>query len=134
MAVVYNIYKSAQQVEHKQETFLQQLQHFAGVQPQELAPPLQAEPWGYRRKARLGVRYVTKKDAVLVGFREKNGRFIADIKECHILYPKVAQLLLPLRTLIANLTQFREIAQIEVAVGDDDQSVALIFRHLGRIA
>jgi tRNA/tmRNA/rRNA uracil-C5-methylase (TrmA/RlmC/RlmD family) len=29
--------------------------------------PLQVEDWGYRRKARLGVRFVAKKDKVLVG-------------------------------------------------------------------
>ena len=42
----------------------------AKVQPKEWLKPIQVDSWGYRRKARLGVRYVAKKEKVLVGFRE----------------------------------------------------------------
>ena len=69
------------QIQHKQQTLLNQLKYIGnGVIPQNILEPLRTENTeGYRNKARLGVRYVTKKGKVLVGFRERNGRFLAEI-------------------------------------------------------
>ena len=44
--------------------------------PKRWLDPLQVDSWGYRRKARLGVRYVAKKEKVLVGFRERKSSYI----------------------------------------------------------
>ena len=52
--------------------------------------------WNYRRRARLGVRYVTKKDRVLVGFRERYAPFITDMQRCEILQHPVNELINPL--------------------------------------
>jgi hypothetical protein len=41
----------------------QALQQQAKTEPKNWLEPLQVEDWGYRRKARLGVRFVAKKDA-----------------------------------------------------------------------
>lgn len=116
------------QLQHKEKALLEQLAHTAGVQPKILLPPLKAMNWGYRRRARLGVKYVTKKQVVLVGFREKNGRYLAQLQGCEILDPKVGQLISPLQNLISALKAYQTIPQIEVAVGDD--TLALVFRHL----
>jgi 23S rRNA (uracil1939-C5)-methyltransferase len=116
------------QIELKQSVLLEQLQHFAGLVPETLLPPLTGPTYGYRRKARLGVRFVVKKNQVLVGFHEKNGRYIADISSCPILDPAVSHLIEPLKACVAQLTAYRHIAQIEVACGDDEK--AFIFRHL----
>lgn len=112
----------------KQETLLNQLTHFAKVVPEKVIPPLSANHFGYRRKARLGVKYVLKKNKLLVGFREKASRYLADIQSCAVLHPSVGNKLTELAQLIASLTAFQHIPQIEVAIGDDE--VALIFRHL----
>lgn len=119
---------SDEQINVKQKILLEQLQHIGGVKPKKILPPLTASTWGYRRKARLGVRYVIKKNKVLVGFREKNGRYLADIDNCHVLYPQVGLNIIALKQLITELATFEHIPQIEVAVGD--QITALIFRHL----
>lgn len=119
---------SRAQIEHKQAVLLELLQHFGGVQPEQVLPPLQAEIYGYRRKARLGVKYVAKKDSVLVGFREKASHFITDISGCSVLDPSVGKLIVPLRELITGLDAREQIPQIEVAVGDT--GTALVFRHL----
>ncbi len=118
----------AAQIAHKQKTLLELLQHTAGVQPQEVLPALLGPVTGYRRKARLGVRYVLKKEAMLVGFREKNSGFLADIKSCQVMHASVGERLLELREVINQMEARLRIAQIEVAI--DDQQTALIFRNL----
>jgi 23S rRNA (uracil1939-C5)-methyltransferase len=66
------------QIHHKQDTVLELLAHQANILPGEIMPPLLGEKWGYRTKARLGVKYVAGKNKVLVGFREKNTRHLAN--------------------------------------------------------
>src|SRR5262245_6531422 len=69
----------ARQIAIKQEMLLEQLAHIGGIKPGAVLTPLISVTQGYRYKARLGVKYVTAKNKVLVGFREMNGRFLADI-------------------------------------------------------
>ncbi len=116
------------QRELKQQTLIDQFKHFGKTEIKEILPPLTANDWGYRRKARLSVRYVEKKQKVLVGFREKRSNYLADIDYCEVLYPTAAILIAPLKELILTLESFKDIPQIEVAV--DQTNVALIFRHM----
>jgi 23S rRNA (uracil1939-C5)-methyltransferase len=118
----------AQQLQFKQQTLLQQLKHFGGITPDEILKPIIGDHYGYRRKARLGVRYLEKTDEVLVGFHERNGRYLARLNSCEILHPSVGQLITPLRELIKNMAAKKSIAQIEVAIGD--AQTVLMFRHL----
>ncbi|MFN7096263.1 MAG: 23S rRNA (uracil(1939)-C(5))-methyltransferase RlmD [Gammaproteobacteria bacterium] len=116
------------QIQHKQQTLLNQLQHFGHITPEQILPPITGPTLGYRRKARLGVRYVRKKQRLLVGFREMNGRYLADLQQCEVLDPRVGKKLTELATLIGKLKHYDHIPQIEVAAGD--KQVALIFRHM----
>lgn len=116
------------QIRFKEDTLREQFTHFGGIEPGEWSEPLTGETLGYRRKARLGVRYVTKRDEVLVGFREKRNNFITAIDACVVLDPRVGQRIEALKALIHGLSVYNRIAQIEVACGDDD--VALVLRHL----
>jgi len=116
------------QIDAKQNTLLQNLQRIGKVSPGSVWAPLTGPLWGYRRKARLSVRYVSAKERVLVGFREIYGRFVADMQECHVLDSRVAGQLDRLATLIYGLAARQSIPQIEVACGDD--TCALVFRHL----
>ena len=67
------------QIKHKENVMLEQLHHIGGVQPVEILPALTGPLWGYRHKARLGVKHVIKKEKVLVGFREKYSSYVAEI-------------------------------------------------------
>lgn len=116
------------QVQAKQALLQAQFKRIGKIEEVPLWPALTGPIWGYRRKARLSVKYVAKKERVLVGFREKNSPFLADIKRCEVLHPKVGEKLLELSELILSLTVKKRVPQIEVAVGDERS--ALVFRIL----
>jgi 23S rRNA (uracil1939-C5)-methyltransferase len=118
----------AAQLAHKQATLSEQLEHFGQIQPQQWLEPLTGPEWGYRRKARLGVKYVHKKEKVLVGFREKGSPFIAELSRCEVLDPRVGHRLAELGELIGGMQARDRIAQIEVAM--DAEHTALVFRNL----
>jgi len=116
------------QIRFKQDRLLEHLAQAARTAPDSVLPPLTGPLWGYRRKARLGVKYVPKKDTVLVGFRERGSSFLADLSRCEVLHPSVGQRIGALRDLIGSLESFQQIPQVEVAVGD--AATALLLRHL----
>ncbi|MBT8127431.1 MAG: 23S rRNA (uracil(1939)-C(5))-methyltransferase RlmD [Gammaproteobacteria bacterium] len=116
------------QITMKQDSLLKQLKNIGHVEPVNVLQPITGQVWGYRRKARLGVRYVAKKDRVLVGFRERGSSFITETDVCEIMHQDVGQLIKPLANCISQLELKRQIPQIEVAVGDNQ--TVLVFRHL----
>jgi 23S rRNA (uracil1939-C5)-methyltransferase len=118
----------SRQIESKQNTLVQNLERIGKVTPNEIWDSLTGPSWHYRRKARLSVRYVHKKARVLVGFRERYGRFVADMQECHILDPRIAEQIPSLSELIFSMDARSSIPQLEVACGDE--SCALVFRHM----
>ncbi len=115
------------QIQLKQAMLLDQLKHH-DVEPVETIEPLLGPEYGYRHKARLGVRYVHKKEKVLVGFRERNSSFITETERCEVLHPSVGMIISDLAECINQLEEKRRIPQIEVAVGDNQ--TVLVFRHL----
>ncbi len=119
---------AAEQISLKQAVLLEQLEHFGGLKPDKILPPVTGPYYGYRRKARLGVRYVVKREEVLVGFREKGNSFIADIEQCPVMDRRIGSEIINLRLLLGTLDAYRLIPQIEVAMGDSE--AALVFRHL----
>lgn len=118
---------SEAQIDLKQAMLLDQLKHNQ-VTPDEILAPLLGPEYGYRHKARLGVRYVHKKEKVLVGFRERNSSFITETSRCEVLHPSVGEIIDDLAQCINQLEEKRTIPQIEVAVGDNQ--TVLVFRHL----
>ena len=101
--------------------------HLGDTQPHGWLPPVQAQQYHYRSKARLSVRFVTRKGRVLVGFREKQKPYVTDTGSCPVLCEPVDALIAPMAALIESLSDPRAIPQIEVAMGDE--AVALVFRH-----
>ena len=120
--------EASAQVAVKQRVLEDSLWHIGRVRPEQILPPIQGAPWGYRHRARLGVRYVAKKGGALVGFHERRSSFIADMHSCAILPPHISDLLLPLRELVSALSIPERLPQIEVAVGE--QCTALVLRIL----
>jgi 23S rRNA (uracil1939-C5)-methyltransferase len=116
------------QLRHKEGVLMAQLAYIGGLRPARRLEPAAAEPWAYRRRARLSVRFVEKKGGVLVGFTERRGQRVAELRSCEVLHPSVGRDLLGLRALIGELAAARHIPQIEVAAGDS--GTAVVIRHL----
>lgn len=116
------------QIAAKQRTLAENLQRIGKVEPSQWLEPLTADAWGYRRKARLSVRHVAKKGRVLVGFREQDGRFVADVRQCEVLDPRIGKRLEDLSELVGKLSIYQRVPQIEAACGDD--LAAIVVRHL----
>jgi len=96
--------------------------------PEETFPVISAEPWHYRYRANFSVKNVIKKEDVLVGFREKKKRFVANMDTCLILPEKISNLIRPLRDLIKELSIKSVLPQINVSCGDNE--FGLVLRHL----
>ncbi|MGA9421410.1 MAG: 23S rRNA (uracil(1939)-C(5))-methyltransferase RlmD [Rhodanobacteraceae bacterium] len=123
---------SGAQVAAKQRILRENFERIGKIEPESWLAPLTGQPWGYRRKGRLSVKWVAKKDRIVVGFRETNARFVADLASCHTLLPAVGRRIEALAGMIGTLEAKRAIAQIEIAAGDE--SVALVFRHLSPLS
>ncbi|HEY1724694.1 MAG TPA: 23S rRNA (uracil(1939)-C(5))-methyltransferase RlmD [Steroidobacteraceae bacterium] len=119
---------SAAQLRSKQQRLREALEQLAQATPSRWLPPIESPAWGYRRRARLGVKYVHRKQRVLVGFRERRARLIADLKRCEVLADPIDALLEPLAALIEQLSIRERLPQIEVAAGD--ATTALVLRVL----
>ncbi len=115
----------AEQIRIKEGLLLEQFKRIGKVEAAELWEPLLGPHWGYRRKARMGVKYVAKKDRVLVGFRERRQPFLADINACLVMHPLVGTQLMALSEVIGQLTIRDKIPQIEVAIGDNECVLAM---------
>lgn len=116
------------QVAVKQRALEDAFEHIGKLNPKTILPPMHGPAWAYRYRARLSVRLVPRKGGVLVGFRERHGSYVADMKECHVMPRHVSDMLVPLRRMVESLSMPHRIPQIEVAVGD--LGTALLLRHM----
>ncbi len=116
------------QLEFKQRQLLEALSRIGRATPASVLPPLRADAWNYRRRARLAARWVPKKQRTVVGFRERDTTYIADLKVCHVLQAPLDALLEPLSVLATALSVRDRLPQFEVAIADN--AVALVVRVL----
>ena len=104
------------------------LARVARVEPARWLAPLSGPSFGYRRRARLGARFVYKKARVVVGFRERAAPYVAELTGCEVLAAPAGALLAPLAALVSVLSIREHLPQIEVAVADN--ATALVLRVL----
>jgi 23S rRNA (uracil1939-C5)-methyltransferase len=116
------------QLQAKQRQLLDNLERIGRVIPERVLAPLRGPAWAYRRRARLGVKYVHKKGRVLAGFREREKPYIADIRRCEIMPEPLATLPQSLAALVETLDIREKLPQVELAGGDSQ--TALVFRVL----
>lgn len=116
------------QITAKQKVLADNFKRLGKVEPENWLQPVTSDVWGYRRRARLGVKWVGKKRHMFVGFRERHAPVLAKLDSCQVLDPKVGNLLRPLAELVLSLSIPERIPQFEVSVADN--AVAIVVRHL----
>lgn len=116
------------QLAAKEQELKDTLERVAKVTPRRWLPPLAGPSWGYRRRARLGAKFVRKKDCVVVGFRERAAPYVAQLRGCEVLKPPAGELIAPLASMLTGLSIREHVPQIEVAVADN--VTALVLRVL----
>jgi len=120
------------QVAIKQRVIEDNLWHLGKVKPEFILRPIHGLDWFYRYRARLSVRYVRKKEKVLIGFHERKSSYVADMSSCEVLPLKVSQLLLPLRALIESLEAREHCPQLELAC--TKTTIAFVLRHMNPLS
>ncbi|MDR0702006.1 MAG: 23S rRNA (uracil(1939)-C(5))-methyltransferase RlmD [Azoarcus sp.] len=117
----------------KQRVMEDAFRHIAGIRPEIIFPAISGPVWGYRHRARLGVRRVPGRGGMLVGFHEKRSSYIADLGVCPVLPPRVSAMLPALHELADALSIRDRVPQIEMAIGESGNGrpvTVLVFRHL----
>ena len=88
---------------------------------------LASVPYGYRRRARLGVN-VDREGRRLLGYRRHRSERLCDIEVCPVLTPALEQLLQPIRCVIEQLEAPRLVGHIELL--EADSGVCAIVRQI----
>ncbi len=122
---------AADQLELKQRSLAEQLSRLANIEPQTWAAPLSGPEFGYRRRARLAVRWDNKARRLDVGFRASASQDIVSIRECHVLVQPL-QLILPgLLAVLHALDKPQAIGHVELFSGTAE---AVLVRHILALA
>ena len=120
-----------EQIRLKQEVLKSHLEHFAGIQPEQWLEPLRSQREDYRRKARIGVRYIPAQDKLVVGFRERQSNRLISIDRCMVLDREFGSIT-ALKQLLESLKAKAAIGHVELATGDAD--IALVVRHTEKLS
>ena len=87
------------------------------IRPPHLSPP--------RTRRRATLRALKAGGRVLIGFNEAGSNRIVNMMECHILHPRLFDLLQPLRNLLATIIPSKRTAEIHLTLADQGPDVLL---------
>ena len=93
---------------------------------------ISGQPWGYRRRARLGLSYDVKTQTLHMGFREQASSDLVNISQCPILKPELNALIQPLHALLSGLQAVRRLGHVELVLADNGP--LLVLRHLDALS
>lgn len=116
----------ADQLALKQRTLAEQLSRLGGVQPDEWVAPLVGPELGYRRRARIAVRWDAKARQLQVGFRAEASQDIVAIEECPVLVQPLQSILQALPAMLRQLNKPQALGHVELFSGT---AQALLLRH-----
>lgn len=116
----------AEQLALKQRTLAEQLARFADLAPEEWAPPLVGPEFGYRRRARLAVRWDVAARRLEVGFRAAASQAIVAIDDCPVLVRPLQSILRALPALLHGLDRPQALGHVELFHGN---ASAILVRH-----
>lgn len=116
-----------EQLALKQRMLAEQLQRVANVAPDEWAAPLTGAELGYRRRARIAVRWDAKGKRLDVGFRAAASQDIVAIEQCPVLVQPLQPLMTQLPAVLRRFSKPQVLGHVELFSGT---AVAVLVRHV----
>ncbi|MGV3344916.1 23S rRNA (uracil(1939)-C(5))-methyltransferase RlmD [Enterobacteriaceae bacterium LUAb1] len=89
---------------------------------------ISAGAWGYRRRARLALKWQIKTSRLEMGFRQEGSHALVHIQQCPVLRPELEALIQPLRQCLETLQAVRRLGHVELVLADNGP--LLVLRHL----
>jgi 23S rRNA (uracil1939-C5)-methyltransferase len=117
----------SEQLRYKQNTLIELMSKFAGGTI-NLEPVVQGETRGYRRRARISIKFDRKNQQLNFGFRKKSSNHITNVTHCPILDVSLDTLLLPLYELFKRFNTPDSIGHLELVKGDN--TIVIVIRHI----
>lgn len=120
-----------EQLALKQRMLAEQLSRVAGVVPEEWAAPLSGPEFGYRRRARVAVRWDQKAKKLEVGFRAVGSQDIVAIGDCPVLVQPLQPIMSRLPEMLRRLSKPQALGHVELFAGS---SRAVLLRHMAPLS
>ena len=121
---------ASEQLALKQRSLADQLAR-QGIEPQSWAPALSGPELGYRRRARLAVRWNAGQRRLEVGFRAAASQDIVSIQQCPVLVQPLQTLLPALLSTLHALEKPQTVGHVELFSGTAE---AVLVRHTAVLA
>jgi 23S rRNA (uracil1939-C5)-methyltransferase len=121
----------ADQLALKQRMLAEQLSRLANLEPAEWAAPLVGPELGYRRRARIAVRWDNKAKRLDVGFRAAASQEIIAISDCPVLVQPLQPILRALPQVLRELDKPQAIGHVELFSGNCS---AVLIRHTAALS
>jgi len=83
--------------------------------------------WGYRRRARLSLNYLSRAQTLEMGFRKAASSDLVDIRQCPVMEPRLEALLPALRICLNGLQGVRRLGHVELVLADNGP--LMVLRH-----
>ncbi|WP_312924940.1 23S rRNA (uracil(1939)-C(5))-methyltransferase RlmD [Atlantibacter hermannii] len=83
--------------------------------------------WGYRRRARLSLNYLSRAQTLEMGFRKAASSDLVDIRQCPVMVPRLEALLPALRICLNGLQGVRRLGHVELVLADNGP--LMVLRH-----
>ncbi|MDF2641637.1 MAG: rRNA methyltransferase [Pseudomonas sp.] len=120
-----------EQLALKQRMLADQLLRVANVEPEQWAAPLTGPELGYRRRARVAVRWDAKAKKLEVGFRAIASQDIVGIEECPVLVQPLQPIMEALPGMLKTFSKPQVLGHVELFRGT---STAVLVRHTAALA
>lgn len=99
----------------------------ARLMKHEVDDIIAAEPWGYRRRARLSLNYQPKTQTLEMGFRKASASEIVNVVRCPVLVPSLEAAIPSLRECLQSLEAVRHLGHVELVLADNGP--LMVLRH-----
>lgn len=120
-----------EQLALKQRMLAEQLTRVAGVEPDEWAAPLTGPEFGYRRRARIAVRWDARAKRLDVGFRAAGSQDIVAIDHCLVLVQALQPIMSGLPAMLRQLSNPKALGHVELFSGSAN---AVLLRHMAPLS